>query len=323
MTIQATPQTFRTIRELPTTVKNYIEIGNIAFGYCTQFLRMTITADISATFSIVKKYLIAMSYNGTANSWQTVFPIFQAKTGTHDFDILIKINNGTAYFYLLRSAGTTAGNAIIDIELRTTDYDTRFNPTTGTGSGFSQYEYSPYENGAEIFENTNILLGGNRHNLSDWPPTGYVFNAPIKPDPSYPSLQTRLFPNFASKTGDWEGLKAIGLTVVIPAAMTNIIFTSWCRCASAPGAGTDASFSMWGRNINSGAAPSAWAAGTRHNMVFANNAYYQKFTDSHTLVNLGLVADRIALITWGRDGSNGYETCQKDIYCCSLQITFS
>lgn len=320
MTILATPQTLRTIRALPTTVKNYIEIGNAVFGYCTTFLRMTIAADISATVSIVKKYLVCMSYNGTGNTWQQVTPLYQAKTGAEDFELVLNVVNGTAYFQLLRSAGTTAGNAIIDIELRTLDVDTRFNTSSGTGTGNLPSEYQPYENGTERNILTNQLIAGNRRSLSDWP---NPLNAPIVPDPSYPSLQTRFFANFPAKVGDSRGYKCIGNTIVIPAAKTNIILTSWCRCSAAPGASNRAVFLTAGRDINSGAAPSAWTTGTRFDMTFANNAYYQVFTDTHTLADVGLVADRIALISWGRDAANGFDSCQNDVYCCSLQITFS
>ncbi len=319
--IQATPQTLRLIRTIPTTIKDFIEIGFLAFGYAAQSITITLTINLSAIISITKKYFIVMTYNRTGSTWNTIYPLYNVNSGTEDVEIIMRVINGTAEIRLLRTAGTSAGTATIDIDMRTTDYDTRFSPASGTGTqGRTGYEIPPYDNGETCPALTNTLLGGTRRKLNDWPND---LNVPIIPDPTYPSLLARLFPNYAVKAGWSEGYKNIGLTVVIPAAVTNIILTAWCRCDTAPGASNNACFLTQGRNINSGAAPGGWTLGTRYDMAFANNAYYQVFTDIHTLADVGLIADRIALINWGRDASNGFESCQKDVYCCSLQITFS
>lgn len=120
-------------RTIPIVVNDYVEIGNVSMGSGAHNLRISIT-NSNVGFAVAKTYLIAVDYNTTNNTWQTVLPIVDggAYSG-NDYDLDINVFNQTAYFRLRRSLGTTAGTAKIRIELVGESTDA-FTATSATGS---------------------------------------------------------------------------------------------------------------------------------------------------------------------------------------------
>lgn len=128
-------------RTVPTTVDNYIEIGNFSIGAGGHSVRISITVTDS-NFSVAKQYLIPVFYHATSNTWKTVLPSADtgAWNGTQDFALDINVNNGVASLRLRRTAGSVAGTANVRVESLGSHSDA-WSATSATGTMTAPTDY--------------------------------------------------------------------------------------------------------------------------------------------------------------------------------------
>ena len=119
-------------RTVPTTVGNYVEIGNFTFTNGAGSLWISITVP-SVGYSVAKEYLIPIQYSQTSG-WVTAQAL--SSTGPfsgNDFALDINVSSGTAYLRLRDAAGTQNGTAYITIRQEGINTDA-FTATSATGS---------------------------------------------------------------------------------------------------------------------------------------------------------------------------------------------
>jgi hypothetical protein len=119
-------------RTVPTTVGNYVEIGNFTFTNGGGSLWISITVP-SVGYSVAKEYLIPIQYSQTSG-WVTAQAL--SSTGPfsgNDFALDINVSSGTAYLRLRNAAGTQNGTAYITIRQEGINTDA-FTATSATGS---------------------------------------------------------------------------------------------------------------------------------------------------------------------------------------------
>lgn len=131
-------------RTLPTTVGNYVEIGNFSILNGGHSFNISITIS-SVGVSISKTYSINTQYAAVA-TWKTVN--FLTSSGAYsgqDFELEIMQDTYITYLRIRRTAGTTAGTANINIQNTGLSTDV-FTGTTGTGvSTTSGYYGGPWQ----------------------------------------------------------------------------------------------------------------------------------------------------------------------------------
>ncbi len=125
-------------RTLPTTAGEYVEIGNFNIEKSGHNLDIAITVT-NGDFSVAKRYLIPVQYcyeNCVTGQWYKAIPI--SSTGAYngnDFELVIMQDNSNQRINLrlLRTAGTTAGTAIVQIHQRGSMNET-LTESTATGT---------------------------------------------------------------------------------------------------------------------------------------------------------------------------------------------
>lgn len=127
------PMNVELTRALPTTVNDFVEIGNFFVNSGAHIIRLSTTVNAAGN-SISKTYEVPIEYNATSNTWFTLLP--SSDTGLYsgnNFDVDLLVNNHTASFRIRRTAGTSAADVKIRVESvgSTTD---AFTATTATGS---------------------------------------------------------------------------------------------------------------------------------------------------------------------------------------------
>jgi hypothetical protein len=102
-------------RDIPTTLNNYISIGNWVLSNGAAYFEVSVQVNVSG-FTISKSYRFSVINNATANAWQKIIPeVDSGVSGSNDFDFLINSDASTVSFRLKRSAGSTVGEAKIYI----------------------------------------------------------------------------------------------------------------------------------------------------------------------------------------------------------------
>jgi hypothetical protein len=122
-------------RTVPTVVGNYIELSSLTNSDFAANIEIWLNVH-SNNFAQSKRYFMPLAYNGTAGAWQKALPI--STTGAYvgnDVDLEIRVNLGTAYFRLRRSAGTTAGIADLVFILGGSADDSTWTEMTATAAG--------------------------------------------------------------------------------------------------------------------------------------------------------------------------------------------
>ena len=108
-------RTIGVTRTVPTTVNDAIDIGSFAFSNGGGVLDVSIVIP-SGSFSVSKKYLLAVKYSQTSGAWVIASPTSNSDSyGGNDVDLDVNVNGGITSLRLRRSAGTTAGTAYITI----------------------------------------------------------------------------------------------------------------------------------------------------------------------------------------------------------------
>lgn len=126
------PLNIELTRTLPTTLNNYVEIGNFTTTNATHILRVSVSVD-SANFSVAKFYVIVIMY-GFLNAWMKYTPL--STTGpyaSNDFDLDVNASGSTTYLRVRRSGGGTAGTTTVRLESTGVSSDV-FIPTSATAS---------------------------------------------------------------------------------------------------------------------------------------------------------------------------------------------
>jgi hypothetical protein len=121
------------IKAIPTTINDFIEIGNFNIVNGAHNFRISVTSSISSS-SEAKSYVIATKYDQTAGLWQQLVPI--TNTGSYagnDFELDIRVLQNQTFLRLRKTLGATGGNAQIRIENTGSTTDV-FNNTILTGS---------------------------------------------------------------------------------------------------------------------------------------------------------------------------------------------
>ncbi len=108
-------KTIGLIRTVPTTVNDAVDIGSFGLSNGGGVLDISVIIP-SGSFSVSKKYLLAIKYSQTGGAWVIASPTSNSDSyGGNDVDLDVNVNGGTASLRLRRSAGTTAGTAYITI----------------------------------------------------------------------------------------------------------------------------------------------------------------------------------------------------------------
>jgi hypothetical protein len=170
-------------RTLPTTVNDYVEIGKFYVPNSGHSLDITVTVT-DGGFSVAKRYILPLNYSINSD-WQIALPISDTGAyGGNNFDLDVKQVNTeqTVYLRLRRTAGTTAGTAIVQIQQRGSVNDT-FTAMTGTGTataptsflsttaltqvsgnvgiGTTGPSYKLTVSGGDIYGSNNLYIAGN------------------------------------------------------------------------------------------------------------------------------------------------------------------
>ncbi len=196
------------VRTLPTTVNNYIELGNVSFSaggaYCGT---LWITVAAGTPYPIVKSYVLPVAYAQSGGVWQIVIPTgvsAYAAGYPDDFDLDIYTTGGVAYLRLRTakySLGLTAyvtirhDGATVDTWTETSATGATAAPTTFfTGSSittFAQASTTGYV-GIGLLNPAHVLdVKGNVVNTA--PSQGYVaLSGDLSgyPVDTYPTLKT-------------------------------------------------------------------------------------------------------------------------------------
>ncbi|PIR63589.1 MAG: hypothetical protein COU64_03990, partial [Candidatus Pacebacteria bacterium CG10_big_fil_rev_8_21_14_0_10_40_26] len=127
------PLSVELTRTVPTTVDDYVEIGNFNLANGAHNYRISVTVSDTA-FSVSKQYIVPVNYNGTANTYKTLLPTVDggAYSG-NNYEVDLNSNANVATLRIRRTQGTTAGTAYVRIESvgKTTDV---FTASSATGS---------------------------------------------------------------------------------------------------------------------------------------------------------------------------------------------
>jgi fibronectin-binding autotransporter adhesin len=127
------PLSVELTRTVPTTVNDYVEIGNFSVGNGAHNYRISVTVS-SSSFSVAKQYVVPVNFNNTTGAWKILLPASDggAYSG-NDFQVDMNVTNGVATLRLRRTSGATAGTANVRIESvgLTTDV---FTASSATGS---------------------------------------------------------------------------------------------------------------------------------------------------------------------------------------------
>ncbi len=127
------PLSIELTRTLPTTLNNYVEIGNFATTNATHILRVSVSVD-STNFSVAKFYVIAIMYAFLNGVWTKVTPLSNTGPyGSNDFDLDVNVSGSTTYLRVRRSGGGTAGTATVRLESTGVSSDV-FTSTSATAS---------------------------------------------------------------------------------------------------------------------------------------------------------------------------------------------
>jgi hypothetical protein len=121
---------------LPTVLNEFMEIGNFDLASGAHNLYVAVTVS-DAGFSVAKQYVLPIKFNLTGVTWYDAVPL--SNTGAYsgnDFALEVKVTNTIAYLRLRRTAGASAGTAIVSIEQVGSTSDA-FTPTGGSGSSAS------------------------------------------------------------------------------------------------------------------------------------------------------------------------------------------
>ena len=127
------PANIELIRAVPTTINDFIEIGNFNLGNGAHNFRISATSSI-ANSSEAKTYIVSTLFHQTGATWQQLNPI--SNTGPYnfnDFELDINVTNSICYLRLRKTAGAVGGNAQIRIENTGSILD-QFTPTSAIGS---------------------------------------------------------------------------------------------------------------------------------------------------------------------------------------------
>jgi hypothetical protein len=120
-------------RDIPTTLNNYISIGNWVVSNGAAYFEVSVQVNTSG-FTISKSYRFSVKSNATANTWQKIVPEVDSGTsGSNDFDFLINSDGSIVSFRLKRSGGSTPGEAKIYIS-KYGNPDDVFSSSVVTGS---------------------------------------------------------------------------------------------------------------------------------------------------------------------------------------------
>ena len=102
-------------RDIPTTLNNYISIGNWVVSNGAAYFEVSVQVNTSG-FTISKSYRFSVNSNATSNTWQKIIPeVDSGVSGTNDFDFLINSDASIVSFRIKRSGGSTVGEAKIYI----------------------------------------------------------------------------------------------------------------------------------------------------------------------------------------------------------------
>jgi hypothetical protein len=120
-------------RDIPTTLNNYISIGNWVVSNGAAYFEVSVQVN-SSGFTISKSYRFSVKSNATSNTWQKIIPeVDSGVSGTNDFDFLINSDASIVSFRIKRSGGSTAGEAKIYIS-KYGNTDDVFTSSVATGS---------------------------------------------------------------------------------------------------------------------------------------------------------------------------------------------
>jgi fibronectin-binding autotransporter adhesin len=120
-------------RTIPTTVNDYVEIGDFYLVNGAHNFRINVNVA-SSSFASAKTYDVVTYFNATGSSWEVLTP--SHSTGPYsgqDYEIDIKMEAHEAALRLRRTSGSTAGVAKIRIESLGSVADV-FSEASGTGS---------------------------------------------------------------------------------------------------------------------------------------------------------------------------------------------
>ncbi len=102
-------------RTMPTAVNDAVDIGSFGFTNGGGILDVSIVVP-SSSFSVSKKYLLAIKYSQTGGAWTVAAPVSNSDSYSgNDFALDAMVNGGTASLRIRRTAGSTAGTAYVTI----------------------------------------------------------------------------------------------------------------------------------------------------------------------------------------------------------------
>lgn len=144
-------------RVLPTVVGDYVEIGSLQTGSGSHSVIVLVQVT-NGSFAATKSYIISANYNGTGatTDWRQVAAISDpGGFGGNNYKLDIDSTLDTLSFRLVRTGGTTAGNAEVTI-IHSPDSTFTASSTTGTGSSSAWYDY------AKLSQRDDLYYGDNR-----------------------------------------------------------------------------------------------------------------------------------------------------------------
>ena len=126
-------------RALAAGANSYIYIGNFSVTNGAHNLYVAVTVS-DAGFSAAKQYAIPLYNNMTGASWNVALPVSNTGPGASgdDFALEVNVSGATATLRLRRTAGSTAGTALVSMETIGSSADV-FTSDSTTGADAAAY----------------------------------------------------------------------------------------------------------------------------------------------------------------------------------------
>lgn len=258
------------------------------------YLLTFVGEDINTINTAIDTYAIYVNGSGIRGGSLDSMP--RSARNTMSRPTIVPLNAGDyVQVYAFKSAGT--GTLQTDAQLMVMRLQGSQGPAGPAGGQSSLY--FP----AASFDNPNN---------SNWAVNSL---AALSADPANAALLVRAFDDTTE-----EG---VGCTVYVPPSAATLTITLTAKCATAPTSAKSVIFRMFSRRIVLNSAVGAWSAGIAMPAFAApTNIFYQTYTKTFTLSELGLSAGDTAQLELTRYGNIASDTLVGDLHLLNATISF-